>query len=161
MYSGCTWAATLALFASDFVRNRCLSSLPCWASLQYSSRTRAFRIRPCILPCYHCIGTSSLVSRVEPVESSRSIEADLGSDALHLFRRGHDPIRDPARPCLLLPLDLCGFRQRQLLLCHHSRLESRPLRDCRGFTLRRPSRRMGGRKAGDERQRRQTDIATQ
>ena len=58
------------------------------------------------------------------------------SDAIHLFRHGHDPVRDLARSSLLLSLDIRRFRQRQLLLRHHARLESRPVRDRRGFPLR-------------------------
>ena len=66
------------------------------------------------------------------------------SDAIHLFRHGHDPVRDLAGPCLLLSLDIRRFGQRQLLLCHHARLESRPVRDRCGFALRSTQGRMGG-----------------
>ena len=63
----------------------------------------------------------------------------MDSDEIHFFRHGHDTVRDLARSCLLLSLDIRRFRQRQLLLCHHARLESRPIRDRRGFALRSPA----------------------
>ena len=158
MFSGCIWGATWGLYAFVFARSRC-SSLPhCWASLQYSSPTRVFRIHLCILLCYHCIDIFSPVSLTHWPSNRRTLTLMPGSDAIHLFCHGHDPVRDLTGPRLLLSLDLCRFRQRKLLLCHHSRLESRPVGDCRGLTVRGPSRRVGGRKTGDERQRYQTDI---
>ena len=158
MCSGCIWGATWGLYAFVFARSRC-SLLPhYWASLQYSSRTRVFRIHLCILLCYHCIDIFSPVSLTHCFSTRRILTLMPGSDAIYLFCLGHDPVRDLTRPRLLLSLDIRRFRQRKLLLCHHSRLESRPVGDCRGLTVRGPSRRVGGRKARDERQRYQTDI---
>lgn len=54
---------------------------------------------------------------------------DSSSNALYLLRRGHNFVRNDARPSILLPLDICRFRQRQLLLRHHPGLEPRPVRD--------------------------------
>lgn len=93
--------------------------------------------------------------------SSQNKDTNDSSNAVYLFRHGHDPVRDATWPCLLLSLDIRGFRQRQLLLCHHPCLESRPVRDRRGFAICGTSRRMGGREAGDEGQRCQTDIDIQ
>lgn len=64
----------------------------------------------------------------------------LASNALHLLRLGNHPIRNVPRPSILLPVDICRLRQRQLLLCHHSCLESRLVGDRGRFTIRRPSR---------------------
>ena len=85
----------------------------------------------------------------------------FNSNAIHLFCHGHNPVHVLTRPCLLLSLDIRRFRQRKLLLCHHPRLEPRPVRDRRGFALRCTPGRMGGREAGDEGQNHQTDIAKQ
>lgn len=149
------------LYAFVFARSRCSSLLHCWASLRYSSRIRAFRIHLCILLCCRCIGIFSLVSLPLRPSHRRTLTLMIRSDAVYLFRHGHDPVRDPTGPCLLLSLDIRRFWQRQLFLCHHSCLESRPVRNRRGFAFRGTSRRMGGRKAGDEGQRCQTDIDIQ
>lgn len=105
-----------------------------------------------------------LYRHIFPCESTtltfkiKTLTLMVGSDAVYLFRHGHDLVRDTAGPRLLLSLDLRRFWQRQLLLCHHACLESRPVRDRCGFALRSTPGRMGGREAGDEGQRRQTDI---
>lgn len=49
--------------------------------------------------------------------------ANAGSDAIYIHRYGYDSLCHFARPCLLLPLDLCRVWQCQLLLRHHARLE--------------------------------------
>ena len=70
-----------------------------------------------IFPCKSSFGTAPLYA---------ALLMSL-SDALHFLRHGHNPIRNASRPSILLPLDICRLRQRQLFLRHHSRLESRPL----------------------------------
>ena len=61
------------------------------------------------------------------------------SDALHILCNGHHTIRDPSRPGLLLPVDLCWIGQRQLLLCHHSSLEPWSFDHCWRMFIRSPS----------------------
>lgn len=48
------------------------------------------------------------------------------SNALHFLRHGHYPVCNASGPSVLLPLDIRRLRQRQLFLCHHSRLEPWP-----------------------------------
>ena len=60
------------------------------------------------------------------------------SDALYIPLPLHYPIHIPSRTSILPPLDLCWLGQCELLLRHHSRLESRPgPSDC-GLPLRCP-----------------------
>ena len=73
--------------------------------------------------------------------------ADLSSDAVLLLRRIRAVLRHPARARIPLPVDLCGLRQRQLLLRHHAGLEPGPLGHHGRRRLGCVARRMGGRAA--------------
>lgn len=62
------------------------------------------------------------------------------SDAIYVFRHGDNCVRHFARTGLLLPLDICRFRKRQLLLCHYPRLEPWTVRNRSRFAICRPQR---------------------
>lgn len=67
-------------------------------------------------------------------------------------------VRDTSWSCLPLPVDICRFWQRQLLLCHHIGLESGVDDIGRRLIIRCPARRVGVGATRDEGQRGPPDI---
>lgn len=103
-----------------------------------------------LFPCEYWLNTA-----IRIFEYTRLI---MNSDAIYLFRSLRTALLQSSWPRILPPVDLRWIRQRQLLLCDHSRLESRPFHPLGRQHLCGSQRRMGASQPGVARPGSKTNI---